>query len=117
MDPTHSFSTRGHGLRQLLDLVACRLQELHISSCSDIFHGRSFADLARLQQLETLAVTCIAAKLTSEDLAPLEQLKKLKVGAHGSELDKQDCAEWGCSHELGAQKISKMHSLCLLCAG
>lgn len=54
-------------------------RELRISSCSDIFHGRSFAELAGLQQLRVLAVTCNTAQLSSADLAPLERLRQLQV--------------------------------------
>ncbi len=102
MDPTHSFSTGGRGLRRLFTMVAPGLQELRISSCSDIFHGKSFADLVGLQQLQVLAVTCITSKLTAEDLAPLEQLKKLKVCADGVRLGSQGGGVEGACIASGA---------------
>ena len=48
-DQTHSYSKSGHGLCPMLRLLAPTLQELCIAHCSDIFHAKSFADLAVLK--------------------------------------------------------------------
>ncbi|PRW44486.1 small GTP-binding isoform B [Chlorella sorokiniana] len=76
-DSTHSFPKSGHGLRRIFGMVAASLQELSICQCSDIFHAKSFADLAQLQALETLAITFMAGKVTPADLAPLSGLRNL----------------------------------------
>lgn len=48
-DTTHSFAKGGQGLRPVLGLLSRTLQELCIAHCSDIFHAKSFAQLAQLQ--------------------------------------------------------------------
>ncbi|KAL4428433.1 hypothetical protein ABPG75_002522 [Micractinium tetrahymenae] len=78
-DASHSFPKNGAGLRRLLRLLAPTLQELCVAHCSDVFHARSFADVAMLQNLETLAVTFQTGRVTPADLAPLERLRKLKA--------------------------------------
>ncbi len=83
----------------LLVLAGCP-QELRINSCSDIFHGRSFGDLAALQRLQVLAVTCISSRLAAEDLAPLEQLKQLQVrGMGGAETNPTRCRQGWRRHQ------------------
>lgn len=78
-DSTHSFPKNGVGLRRLLRALAPTLQELCVAHCSDVFHARSFADVAMLKNLETLAVTFQTGRVTPADLAPLEQLRRLRA--------------------------------------
>lgn len=48
-DSTHSFPKNGAGLRRLFRQLTPTLQELSVAHCSDIFHARSFADVAMLK--------------------------------------------------------------------
>eukprot|EP00887_Chlorella_sp_A99_P004948 scaffold4.g4948.t1 len=77
-EPTHSFPKNGSGLTKLLGMLGSSLEQLHISCCSDIFVGTSFASVTQLQCLEKLAVTFNSAQLTPADLLPLEQCRRLR---------------------------------------